>query len=154
MDITVENALKSDVDILYNLNKKLIDKYENINDIAYDEVLRWVYKKITTFIDDYKRIVINKETVGFFHFYYQREVDMFELDDFYILDKYQNQGIGSYILNDLLAKTKKPIFLYVFIKNKKAIALYKRHNFIIIENIKNSRYIMRSDIWFYTLNNL
>ncbi len=39
----------------------------------------------------------------------------------------------------------EPVTLYVFIKNEKAVSLYERLGFVIVETIKDSRYIMKRD---------
>ena len=53
-----------------------------------------------------------------------------------ILPEYQNQGIGSKLIKDLLAraeKLKKDVFLQVLKTNKKAQNLYHRLGFSIVE---------------------
>lgn len=65
-----------------------------------------------------------------------------ELDDLYIFQPYQNQGIGSEIIRKCIAETDLSIFLYVFVQNSRAVSLYKRFGFRITETIRDSRYIM------------
>ncbi len=142
-NIQYKQSSQSDIDNIYNLSKELIDKYEDVQNIDYDFVLKWTYKKIKSNIDQYTSIYLNETLIGYYHFH--EENGMMELDDFYILDSYRNQGIGSIVLKKCIDESNLPIFLYVFIKNEKAIQLYKKFGFEIIENVKETRYIMRKN---------
>ena len=80
------------------------------------------------------------------YYHFQLVEDKMELDDLYVLSNYQNQGIGSKILEKCCEESNIPIFLYVFSKNTRAIALYERFGFKVIEKIKDTRLIMQRDI--------
>ncbi len=43
------------------------------------------------------------------------------------------------------ASVNKPVMLYVFIKNERAISLYERLGFEVSKTINDSRYIMRNE---------
>ena len=139
MNISYKTSTNLDVENIYKLSKNLIDTYEDIENIEYEKVLRWIYKKIEKNIYEYTSIYLDNQLVGYYHF---SEVDnKMELDDFYIFANYRNKGIGSIVL-EKLTQTNKTVFLCVFVKNVDAIRLYERFGFNIIENIKNTRYIM------------
>ena len=55
---------------------------------------------------------------------------------------YQNKGIGTYVINNILNTINEPVMLYVFIGNEKAVSLCRRLGFKVIKNIKDSRYIV------------
>lgn len=82
----------------------------------------------------------DSQKVGYYRFHPVDE--KMELDDTYIFQPYQNQGIGSEVIRKCIAEAGSPIFLYVFIQNTKAVSLYKKLGFQITETIKGSRYIM------------
>lgn len=133
-------AETSDIEPLFQLNKDLIDRYENISEIDYSKVLSWVLNKLKTHINEYTCIFCDNQKVGYYHFH---PVDRkMELDDLYIFPPYQSKGIGSEIIRKCIVETNLPIFLYVFIKNTKAVSLYKRLGFQITKTIGDSRYIM------------
>ena len=117
----------------------MIDEYEDIQNIDYEKVLKWVYKKIEENIHEYTSIYLDNTLVGYYHFH--EDKDKMELDDFYIFSEYQNKGIGSKVLSELI-QTENTIYLYVFVKNVKAIKLYKRFGFKIVEYVNKTRYIM------------
>ena len=144
MNITYNKATADDIEQIYQHCKKLIDDYENIESIDYDKVLKWVHKKIEKSIDEYTVIYVNDKKAGYYHFYKNEDCEN-ELDDLYIFSEYQNQGIGSEIIKKCCASTDEPIVLYVFIKNQKAVALYKKLGFEIVRTVHNSRYVMKKD---------
>lgn len=143
MILSYENAALQDVETIYEFNKYLIDRYENIQNIEYDKVLAWVREKIEDNIHEYKRVLLEDEMIGFYRLH--QEGDKMELDDLYIFAPYRNQKYGTMVIEKCVSETDMPVFLYVFIKNTKAIELYERLGFKIIDTIKDSRYIMQWD---------
>ncbi len=142
--ITYEKATPCDIEPIYRLCKRLIDDYENMDNVDYDRVLKWVHRKIEISIGAYTAVFVFGEKAGYYHFY-QNEEGEYELDDIYIFTQYRNQGIGSEIIQKCCSSVNAPVMLYVFIKNEKAIALYKRLGFKIQQTVNGSRYIMRKE---------
>ncbi len=141
MNLLFEKATESDIQAIYEFNKYLIDRYENVQNIEYDKVLSWVQRKIETYIEEYQRILFDGELAGYYRFH--QDGDKMELDDLYIFPQYRNQQIGTTIIEKCLLETDLPVYLFVFIKNTKAVELYKRIGFEIVETIQDSRYIMQ-----------
>lgn len=140
MNLIYVPAQVRDIEPLFQLNKDLIDHYENRSQIDYSKVLSWVLNKIKNHISEYTCIFLANQKVGYYRFHSVNE--KMELDDIYIFPPYQDQGIGSEIIRKCIAETDLPIFLYVFIKNTKAVSLYKKLGFQIVETVRESRYIM------------
>lgn len=141
MKLLFEKATGSDIESIYEFNKYLIDRYENVQNIEYDKILSWVQRKIETYIEEYQRILFDGELAGYYRFH--QDGDKMELDDLYIFPQYRNQQIGTTIIEKCLLETDLPVYLFVFIKNTKAVELYKRIGFEIVETIQDSRYIMQ-----------
>ena len=140
MELLYECATIQDIEPLYQLNQELIDAYEDTSSIEYEKVLSWVRRKITTQITGYTRVRHNGETVGYYRLVPCN--DGLELDDLYILKPFRNQGIGSQILHRC-CESGKPLMLYVFSKNTRAIRLYRRFGFKISQEVSPTRFIMR-----------
>ena len=140
MKLSFKPALPEDVDTLFRLNKELIDRYENVRDIPYEDVLNWVRRKIETAIHTYTRIYADGVHGGFYRFVPGDGV--MELDDLYIFPEFQGRGIGTCVIEKCCGETEKPVMLYVFIRNIGAWQLYQRLGFEILEKIHDSRYIM------------
>ena len=130
-------ASESDVPVIYEQAKALIDAYEDTQAIDYDKVLAWVRRKIETQIQSYTRVLLDGKICA----YYRLCADG-ELDDLYVLDGFRGQSIGSEILNKCIKESSNGIWFYVFSRNIRAIAFYKRFGFTVREQIGTTRVIM------------
>lgn len=140
--MTVKRAEACDIEPIYRLCKELIDTYEDVESIAYEKVLNWVHRKLETSIAEYSTIWETGKKVGYFHFY-QEEEGAYELDDLYVFPEYQNRGIGTRVIEGCCSSVNAPVMLYVFVKNQRAVALYERLGFSIVERVGHTRYRMR-----------
>lgn len=78
-------------------------------------------------------ILLDNNPVG--RWYLQRRADNFHLIDISLLAEYRNQGIGRYLLKNLIAggqKEQKTVHLHVETTNP-ALRLYQRLGFIAVE---------------------
>ncbi len=139
MELTYEQATAQDIPLLYRFNADLITGYEDPTAIDFEKVLSWVHRKLSSQIQSYTRILMGDSLVG-----YYRLVPCeggLELDDFYILPSFRDQGIGSQVLRRCCSSGKS-IMLYVFSENTRAIALYERFGFSVTEAVSATRCIM------------
>ena len=138
--LTLEPTGQEDLELLFQLNKQLIDTYEDIESIDYDRVLTWVRKNLEHSLPRFTRVLYNGQTAAFFCL---TPVDgKTELDSLFVLSQFQNQGIGTEILRKCQDEVPTPLFLYVFQKNTGAIRLYEKLGFRITQQVGTSRYIM------------
>ena len=138
MELQFAPAEECDIERIYASNKELIDAYEDVENIDYDKVLQWVLKKIKTHIFNQLRLF------NIPHHFYPSEGKM-ELDDLYIFPEFRSKGIGSVIIQKCIEESDSTIFLYVFAKNVRAIALYEKLGYKIVKNIRDTRYIMERE---------
>ena len=136
--------IADDIEPIYELCKRLIDDFEQLESIDYPKVMKWVRKKIEDSIDEYTVIYADEQKAGYYHFY-KNDDGQFEIDDLYVFPEFQNQGIGSGVIRKCCESAGGPVMLYVFIANRRAVSLYKRLGFEIAETIQGSRYIMRNE---------
>lgn len=141
MKLSYTCATEEDIEAVFSFCRELILSYEDLEHIDLDAVLAWVRRKLAKQIGEYTCVWQNGEKVGYFHF--TPSQGEMELDDLYLFPAYRGQGIGTAVLEHCLASTKLPVFLYVFCRNTRAVALYERMGFAVVQTIPNSRYRMR-----------
>jgi len=137
-------AEAGDAEIIFAQLKQLIGAYEDLHAISYDIVLDWCRSRIEERIDRYTCILANGERAGWYCLSPSDDGRM-ELDNFYVLYKYRNRGIGTAVLNRIIAETDRPIFLHCYTRNTRALALYTRMGFRVTEQVGNTRCIMQRE---------
>ena len=137
MILSFQPACQQDIPVIYQQAKHLIDTYEDIASIDYEKVLAWVNRKITSCISEYTAVSKDGKICAYYHL-----CEDGELDDVYVLPQFQGQGIGSAILERSITQCQKPLYLYVFSGNHRAISFYKRFGFMVTKTLGNTRYIM------------
>ena len=143
MEISFSPALPTDAEVIFRFARELIEAYE---DPAYMDIARalaWTRRKIETHTDQYRRILCDGETAGYFRLV-PCENGM-ELDDLYILPHFRGRGIGSQVVAYCIAQGK-PLELYVFTKYAGALRLYRRLGFQITQQVSRSRCILRREV--------
>lgn len=137
MNLSFHAADTEDIPVIVSQAKALIDTYEDVSAIDYDKVMDWMKRKIAAQIADYTVVRLGEETCA----YYRLSKDG-ELDDLYVLPQFRGQGIGSAILEKCIGESETPLWLYVFTKNRRAMALYERFGFRVRETVSETRVIM------------
>ena len=69
--INFKQATIEDIDVIYELSKDLIFKYEKQGNL--DFILKWMYTKIKNHIEEYQVIYQNNVKVGYFRLFIQDE---------------------------------------------------------------------------------
>ena len=138
MNLRFVSADVSDIPVIFARAKDLIDTYEDTTSIDYDKVLAWMNRKIETCISEYRCVMADGKKCA-----YYRLGDDGELDDLYVLPGFQSRGIGSRILNKCIEESAKPLYLYVFSCNIRAISFYERFGFTVCQSVGKTRFIMR-----------
>ena len=141
MELLFKPASIDDIEAIYLLCKNLIDKYEDKSVIDYQKVLLWVKNKIEKSISEYQAIYYQGNRAGYVHCFINED-GIYEIDDLYIFDEFQNKTIGTTVIKQICEKCDHDVMLYVFIKNKRAVSLYSRLGFEIVKTVNNTRYIM------------
>ncbi len=124
----IRKLLKEDFDIVYELGLKLHPNYKIINDL--EEIINndlnyfYVYEK-------------DNKVVGFIHF--TKLYNSVDLVDIIVSEEYQNQMIGSTLIDFMITNldVEDKIYLEVNTNNKKAINLYQKFGFKVINIRKN-----------------
>ena len=142
MQLEFTRAEAADAEIIFGQLKQLIDAYEDLSSIQYDKVLAWCRRQIEENIGQYTCILANGNKAGWYCLMPSGDGRM-ELDNFYVLPEFRGRGIGTAALERCFAETDKPVFLYCFTQNTRALALYTRMGFRAIENVGHTRCILQ-----------
>lgn len=137
MNLQFKPAEETDIPVIYAQAKSLIDTYEDITSIDYEKVMAWVNRKISSNISAYCCVTADDEKCAYFRLHEDGE-----LDDLYVLPAFQGYGVGSEILRKCIVDAPKPLYLYVFSNNVRAISLYERFGFTVRETLGKTRCIM------------
>lgn len=132
------NLDKRDKLIKYKLDT--IFEYANgLSKKEKDKITDYVNQNIDEYLNQYKVIIYDNRVIG--GFLIRSHLDGVLLDEIYIENEYRNRGIGKNIINDIISKNNT-IYLWVYKKNIKAISLYNKLGFKIIEKT-DTRYFMK-----------
>ena len=145
MKLDFRPAQPEDTEPLFTFNRELIDAYEDKSLIDYGRVLAWVRRKLERHLSEYTCIWADGQKAGYFHFY-PLDGKVMELDDLYLFPAFRGRGIGTEIIRACCrAAAGRPVVLYVFVRNTRAVALYRRLGFRVAAQPSPTRYIMRRE---------
>lgn len=118
-----------DYEYIYQLKKDAYKKYVEENFGVWDEEQQRQF--FNRFFDAYKCgmyvITQNGTDIGFYNF--ELNEDMYEIVNICIIPEYQNRGIGTAILKDILSENKDREVHLQYFKQNPVGALYERLGF-------------------------
>ena len=135
-------ASKKDIPRLIRYKKDIIYMYSK--DLAEDErnkIDEYVITSVNEMFKDYYNIIIDDKIIGSILLKDMPQGKL--IDEIYIEKEFRNNGIGTDIIRKMLENNRN-IYLWVYKENEKAISLYNRLGFIIVDET-DSRYYMKYD---------
>lgn len=134
-------AAKKDIPRLIKYKKDIIYMYsKNLAEDEKNKIDEYVTSSVNEMFKDYYNIVIDDKIIGSVLVKYIQEGKL--IDEIYIEKEFRNSGIGTDIIMKLLKESNNNnIYLWVYRENTKAVVLYKRLGFKIIDETE-SRYYM------------
>lgn len=140
MKYNLKSATNDDID--YLKRAKLYNIFEYAKDLPSDEVEKinkYVNQNIPLDINSYRLINCDNKRIGCLLL--KEKDDGVLLDEIYLEDDFRNKGIGTSIINNVL-ENNNIVYLWVYKDNIKAVNLYKRLLFNVIDET-NTRYYMK-----------
>ena len=140
MNYRLVNATKRDILKLieYKL-ESIFDYAENLSLEEINQINDYVKSNVTKELNNYKVICIDDKKVGVLLI--TNKDDGVLLDEIYLEERYRNKGIGTSIIKEILSNYNI-VYLWVYKLNIKALSLYKKLGFKIINETK-TRYYMK-----------
>ena len=130
----IPRLIKYKKDIIYMYSKDLVEDERN-------KIDEYVIISANEMFEDYYNIIIDDKIIGSILLKDMPQGKL--IDEIYIEKEFRNNGIGTDIIRKMLEKNRN-IYLWVYKENKKAISLYNRLGFIIVDET-DSRYYMKYD---------
>ena len=140
MNYQLTKSNENDIEKLIEYKKETIYEYAtNLTLEEKKEIDKYISDEVKEQIDYYKNIVVDNKVVGCLLLTNNGNDKL--LDELYLEEEYRNKGIGTDIIKNILNKNDV-VYLWVYKLNGKAISLYKRLGFKIIEETE-TRYYMK-----------
>ena len=133
----IPRLIKYKKDIIYMYNKDLSEDEKN-------KINEYVTNSVSEMFKDYYNIIFDDKIIGSILLKDIQEGKL--IDEIYIEKEFRNNGIGTDIIMKVVKKSNnKNIYLWVYKENIKAVSLYKRLGFKIIDETE-SRYYMEYNV--------
>ena len=140
MKYSLVDASIDDIDYLKQAKSNTIYTYaNNLTEEEKNEINNYIDTSIPKELKEYKIILFNNKTIGCLLI--KKQDNGVLLDEIYLEESYRSLGIGTEIIKNIL-DINNIVYLWVYKENKKAVSLYKRLSFIIIDETE-SRYYMK-----------
>ena len=132
-------ASKKDIPRLIQYKKDIIYMYsKGLSEEEKENINEYVINSVNEIFKDYYNIIIDDKIIGSVCI---RDLENARLlDEIYLEKEFRNKGIGTDIIRKII-ENNESVYLWVYKENIKAVLLYKRLGFKIIDETE-FRYYM------------
>ena len=136
-------ASKKDIPRLIQYKKDIIYMYsKGLSEEEKENINEYVINSVNEIFKDYYNIIIDDKIIGSVCI---RDLENAKLlDEIYLEKEFRNKGIGTDIIRKII-ENNESVYLWVYKENIKAVSLYKRLGFKIIDETE-SRYYMEYNV--------
>ncbi len=139
MEYKLSTSSNKDINRLIEYKKRTIYEYaKDLSNEEIDKINKYVTSEVPKLINDYCNIIVDNKIVGCL-LLTDKDDDKL-LDEIYLEEEYRNKGIGTEIIKDIL-NNNDIVYLWVYKENEKAISLYKKLEFNVIEETESRCYM-------------
>lgn len=140
MEYKLSKSSEKDINRLIEYKNRTIYQYaKDLSNEEIDRINKYVTSEVPRLINDYCNIIVDNKIIGCILLTSNDNGKL--LDEIYLEEEYRNKGIGTKIIMDIL-NNNDVVYLWVYKENEKAISLYKKLGFNVIEETE-SRYYMK-----------
>ena len=139
MEYKLLKSSSNDINRLIEYKKRTI--YEYAKDLSAEEINkinRYITSEVPKLINVYCNIMVDNKIIGCLLLTNKDDGKL--LDEIYLEKVYRNKGIGTEIIRDILSNNDI-VYLWVYKKNDKAISLYRKLGFNVIEETESRCYM-------------
>lgn len=139
MEYKLSKSSEKDINRLIEYKNRTIYQYaKDLSNEEIDKINKYVTSEVPKLINDYCNIIVDNKIVGCL-LLTDKDDDKL-LDEIYLEEGYRNKGIGTKIIMDIL-NNNDVVYLWVYKENEKAISLYKKLEFNVIEETESRCYM-------------
>lgn len=136
-------ASKKDIPKLIQYKEEIIYMYsKGLSGEEKENINEYIITSVNETLKDYYNIVFDDKIIGSILLKDIQEGKL--IDEIYIEKEFRNNGIGTDIIKKLI-ENNESIYLWVYKDNTKAVSLYKRLGFKVIDETE-SRYYMEYNV--------
>ena len=140
MNYKLIKSSSKDIEKLIEYKKRTIFEYaKDLPDDEINKINNYVKNNVLKLLNDYSNIIVDNKVIGCLLL--TNKDDGILLDEIYVEQEYRNKGIGTDIIKNVINENDI-IYLWVYKENVKAISLYKKLGFNVIDET-DSRYYMK-----------
>ena len=140
MEYKLVKSSDKDINRLIEYKKRII--FEYAKELSNEEIAKinnYVITEVQKLINDYCNIIVDNKIVGCILL--TNKDDSKFLDEIYLEEEYRNKKIGTDIIKNIL-NNNDIVYLWVYKDNEKAVSLYKKLGFNVIDETE-TRYHMK-----------
>ena len=139
MEYKLLKSTSNDINRLIEYKKRTIYEYaKDLSDEEINKINRYIASEVPKLIDVYCNIMVDNKIIGCLLLTNKDDGKL--LDEIYLEKVYRNKGIGTEIIRDILSNNDI-VYLWVYKKNDKAISLYRKLGFNVIEETESRYYL-------------
>lgn len=143
MKYDIRTAADSDINYLKEVKANTIFSYAtNLTSFEKNKINNYIDRQILLEVKNYKIIMSNDKIIGCY--LVTKKVNDILIDEIFIEESYRDKGIGTNIINVVLKKYNI-VHLWVYKENVKAISLYKKLGFEVVEETQTRYYMRRTN---------
>lgn len=141
-EIKLKEANINDVDLILDMKLDIILNSPNIVNLNKNELERKVLEaeeQIRENLQEYKMISVEDINIGFISI-----IDLdneIVIDNIYIINEFRNNGVGTYILKEIIRTNFKPIFIDIDKNYSNLINICQNIGFVLEEETENKLYM-------------
>lgn len=136
-------ASKKDIPRLIRYKEGIIYMYsKGLSGEEKENITEYIITSVNETLKDYYNILFDDKIIGSILVKDIQEGKL--IDEIYIEKEFRNNGIGTDIIKKLI-ENNESIYLWVYKDNAKAVSLYKRLGFKVIDETE-SRYYMEYNV--------
>ena len=143
MKYDIRDAADSDINYLKELKANIMFSYAtNLTSSEKNKINSYIDRQILLEVKNYKIIMSSDKRIGCY-LVTKKDNDIL-IDEIFIEEPYRDKGIGTNIINAIL-KEHDIVYLWVYKENIKAISLYKKLGFEVVEETQTRYYMIHTN---------